>query len=113
MRVDQFEKLVVHGFRLCLFSAPEGLGGAMAQMIFHQVARYAAQRFLNGSDLGDDVRAIAVFLDHFLQATDLPFDAAEAILISLLQVRVYAYGLASSGTRLASAICSLSAPILF
>jgi hypothetical protein len=26
--------------------------------------------------LGDDVRAIAVSLDHFLQATDLPFDAA-------------------------------------
>jgi len=87
------------------FSAPEGLGGAMAQMILHQVARYPAQRFLNGSDLGDDVRAIAVFLNHFLQAADLPFDAAEAILICFLQARFYAYGLASSWTGLAGAIC--------
>ncbi len=106
MRVDQFEKLVVHGFCLCFFSALEGLGGTMAEMILHQVARYAAQRFLNGSDLGDDVRAIAVSLDHFLQATDLPFDAAEAILICFLQARVYAYGLAPSGTGLAGAICT-------
>ncbi len=106
MRVDQFEKLVVHGFCLRLFSAPKGLRGAMAEMILHQVACYAAQRFLNGSDLGDDVRAITVSLDHFLQATDLPFDAAETILICFLQARVYAYGLASSGTGLAGAICS-------
>src|SRR5258708_24049750 len=106
MRVDQFEKLVVHGFCLCFFSALEGLGGAMAEMILHQVARYAAQRFLNGSDFGDDVRAVAVSLDHFLQATDLPFDAAEALLICVLHARVYAYGLSSSGTVLACGICT-------
>src|SRR5258708_18622047 len=100
MRVDQFEKLVVHGFCLCFFSALEGLGGAMAQMIFHQVARYAAQRFLNGSDLGDDVRAIAVFLDHFLPTTDLPFAAPQAILICFRHAGASASGPASSWTTL-------------
>src|SRR5260370_32899363 len=105
MRVDQFEKLVVHGFCLCFFPALEGLGGTMAEMIPHQVARYAAQRFLNGSDLGDDGRAIAVSLDHFLQATDLPFAAAEAVLICFPLAQRYGYGLASSGTRLAGALC--------
>src|SRR5260370_18650452 len=51
------------------------------QVIAHQVARDAAQRFLHAGDLRDDVRAVAVVFHHFLQAANLAFDAAQAVAI--------------------------------
>lgn len=104
MLVDEFEQFFVHGGGLFFFAAPQGLGGTMIQMIFHQVAGNAAQSFLHGSDLRDDVRTIAVFFDHFLEATHLPFDATKALAIGGFQPGIDADGLASLATSLASAI---------
>src|SRR5271165_3813008 len=61
-------------------------------MIFHQIAGDAAQGFLHRSDLYDDVGAIAVFANHFLQAANLAFNAAQALLIALLQFGIDSHG---------------------
>src|SRR5882757_2028676 len=58
------------------------------QMIFHQIAGDPAQGFLCRRDLHDDVGAVAVFGDHFLQAADLAFNAAKAFLVAEFQLRV-------------------------
>src|SRR5260370_2714502 len=104
MRVDQFEQFVVHRFSLIFFPASQSFGGAMMQMIFHQVARHAAQRLLHGGNLHNDVRAVAVLFHHFLQAAHLAFDAAKTILIGLFQQRIDTEGLASTSRGIARAI---------
>ncbi len=111
MRVDQFEQLVVHGFCFFFFPALQRFGRAMMQVILHQVARHAAQRFLHGSNLRDDVRAVAVFFHHFLQAADLALDAAQAVLIGFLQIGIDPDSFASAGRGIAGAIRRWSAPI--
>lgn len=103
MSVDQFEQLFVHGFGLLLLATSQSLGGAMVQMILHQVTRDSSQCFLYGSDLSDDVGAVAVFFDHFLQTADLAFDAAEALAIGFFQGGVYAGCFAAVGTSFARA----------
>src|SRR5713101_4395117 len=72
MRVNQFEQLVVHRLGFLLPAAAQGFRGAMAEVIAHEVARDTAQRFLHTGDLGDNVRAVAVVFDHFLQARIWP-----------------------------------------
>src|SRR6266550_5021935 len=104
MRVDQFEQLVVHGLCLRVLSTLQRLGRATMEVILHQVARHAAQRLLHRSHLGDDVRAVAVFFHHFLQAADLPLDAAQALLIRVLQFGVHTRSFPCTGARFASAI---------
>ena len=104
MPVDQFEQLFVHGFGLFLLATSQSFGGAMVQMILHQIASDAAERFLDGGDLRDDVGAVAVFFDHFLQAADLAFDAAETLAIGFLEGGIYPGGFAPLGTRFTSAI---------
>jgi len=47
----------------------------------------ASQGCSNGGDLRDDVDAVAVFLDHSGQATDLAFNAVEALRACSLDVR--------------------------
>lgn len=83
----------------------------MVQVILHQVARNSAQCFLYGSHLRDDVGAIAVFFHHFLQAADLPFDTAEAVLIGSFEFGIDADGLASAG--IASTIHRGGVPVPF
>jgi hypothetical protein len=104
MRVDQFEQFVVHGFGLLLLSASQCFGGTVMQVVLHQVARHAAQRFLYRGDLRDDVRAVAVLFHHFLQAAHLAFDSPEAVLIGFLQNWIHTDGFASAGRAIASAI---------
>ena len=69
----------------------------MVEMVFHQIAGDAAKSLLHGGDLGDDFRAIAVTLDHFLQATHLALDTAKAVEIGCFQVRVNSSGLFAMG----------------
>src|SRR5215472_2626317 len=57
-------------------------------MIAHQLAANGAQRFLNGRNLHEDVRAIALILDEPLQTPHLPLNAAEALQIRRLDFRV-------------------------
>jgi hypothetical protein len=81
VRVDQFEQLVVHRLRFLFFPATQSFGGAMMQVIAHQISRDATQGFLHAGDLRDDVGAIAVVFHHFLQSANLAFDAAKAMAI--------------------------------
>jgi hypothetical protein len=89
-------------------SAAQGFRGAMAELIAHQVARDAAQRFLDASNLRDDVRAVAVVFDHFLQAADLAFDATQAVAIGYFDFRIDGDGFARIGFARASCVGSIS-----
>lgn len=110
MRIDELEQFVVHGLGFFFLAALERFGGAVVQMIFHQIARDAPQRFLDRGDLHDDVGAVAIFVDHFLKAADLPFDAAQAFPIRFFQNRIYGNGLAPPGAAIASATGGRIAP---
>jgi hypothetical protein len=88
MRVDHFQEFVVHGFGFFFFVAAQGFGGAMVQVVAHQIAGYAAEGFLDAGDLRDDVGAVAIVFDHFLEAADLAFDAAKAVAIGVLELGI-------------------------
>jgi hypothetical protein len=107
MRVNQFEQLVVHRLGFLLLAAAQGFRGAMVQVIAHQVTRHAAQRFLHAGDLRDDVRAVAVVLDHFFQATDLAFDATKPVPIGHFDFRIHGHRFARAGFTAASGVCSM------
>src|SRR5204863_6253969 len=55
-----------------------GTDDAVVRVIVQQPERDLVQRRLDGRDLGEDVDAIAVLLDHALDAADLALDAAQA-----------------------------------
>src|SRR5690606_15384217 len=88
MPVHQIDQLVVHRLRLFLARADRGRG-AVLQVVAHQLAAHAAQRLVHRRDLRHDVRAVAVFLDHALEPADLPLDAAQALQVAVLDVRVH------------------------
>jgi hypothetical protein len=106
MRVNQTQKLVIHRVGFFFFRGAQGFGRAMAQVILHKVSRHAAKRFLRRSNLGDDVRAVAIFFHHPLQTADLSFDTAEAFLIGCFQGRVDGQGFVP-GTDPAGTISAL------
>jgi len=81
----------------------------VAQVVAHQVACDAAQRFLDTGDLRDDVRAVAVVFDHFLQATDLAFDAAKAVTIGRFDFGVNGHCFARASVARAISVCLTSA----
>src|SRR6266850_8445170 len=66
----------------------------MVQMIAHQVARHAPQRFLYAGDLRNDIRAVAALLHHFLQAANLPLDSTQAMMVRRFDIRIDTDGLA-------------------
>src|SRR5260221_5628696 len=80
----------------------------MVQVIAHEVARDAEQRFLQAGDLRDDVRAIAIVFHHFLEAADLAFDATQAMAIGRLDFRVNSDRLAGVGVACTSGVRSMS-----
>jgi hypothetical protein len=61
-------------------------------MIPHQFSTHAAECLVDGGDLGQDVCAITVLLDHLLESTDLTFDPAESMQIARLRLGVDADG---------------------
>lgn len=75
MLVNQFQQFLIHCGILGRASAGKRFSGAMLEMVLHQIARHAAQGFVHGSNLRDDVSAIAIVVYHFLQPADLAFDA--------------------------------------
>ena len=50
---------------------------AVLQVLVEQVQADTLQRLADGCDLGEDVDAVGVLVDHPLQATDLALDAAQ------------------------------------
>src|ERR1700737_4897033 len=64
-------------------------------MVLHQIASHAAQGFLDGSDLHDDIGAIAVFFHHFLQTAKLPLDAAQSVGVGRFDSGIHGHGFAA------------------
>jgi hypothetical protein len=81
MLVNQIEKFFVHCGSLLFIPVPNRLGCAMMQVIPEQRLPYPAQRFLHGGDLNHNVGAVAVFFDHLLKPSNLPFDSSQALQI--------------------------------
>lgn len=91
--VDQFDQLIVR-FLGFVLSGPNCGGRAVPQMVSHQLATDTTKRFVCGGDLSKDVRAVAIFFDHLLQAPHLPFYPAEPLEVALFDVRIDADGFA-------------------
>ena len=51
----------------------------MVGVVVEQAERDLVERRLHGGDLGEHVDAVAVLVDHPLDAADLAFDAAQAL----------------------------------
>src|SRR3546814_989996 len=83
---------------LCLDEALDGLGGlgdhrldrfgvafgdgvlhAMSDVLVEEPDGDGLEGFGDGADLGEDVDAVGVFVDHATDAADLAFDAVEAL----------------------------------
>src|SRR6185437_1293430 len=88
--VHHLHELVVHRVRLAVSDLDRG-GGAMLEMISHQLAPHCAQRLVDGRDLRHDVRAVAILLHHFVQPAHLPLDSAQPSKISRLDVGVHSH----------------------
>ncbi len=76
------------GFRAALF---DGLGDAVAQVVFHQAQRDGLQGPGHGGHLGEDVDAVGVGFDHALQAAHLTLDPAQPLEVSIFVLRIAAH----------------------
>src|SRR5690606_6927276 len=88
--VRHVDQLVVHALGL----VPAGLDRrprAALEVVAEQFLAHAAERLVHGRDLRQDVRAVALLLDHPLEAADLPLDAAQPLQVPLLDLRVHAH----------------------
>ena len=74
--VHHGHQLVIHRLGLGVARA-DGRRGAMLEMVAHQFTPHAAQRLVDGGDLRQHVGAVAVLLDHPLQAAHLSLDTAQ------------------------------------
>ena len=70
---------------------------AMVGVVLEQAERDLVERGLHGRDLGDDVDAVAVLVDHLLDAAHLPLDPPQALLQRLLVVAVPVLGALAGG----------------
>ena len=84
------------------FGFDGGAGHAMADMLFEQVQGDSVERLGDRGNLGEDVDAVLIFVDHAGDAANLPFDAAQALEVRLFvgSVTVLGFG------RLAAAACA-------
>ena len=74
----------------------------MADVLFEQVQGDGVERLGDRGNLGEDVDAVLIFVDHAGDAADLPFDAAQA-----LEVRLFVGGVTVLGfRRLTAAACA-------
>jgi ethanolamine utilization protein EutQ (cupin superfamily) len=96
MPVEELQKLVVH--RFSLFGAlHDSVADAVAKVVPEQLAADCPEGFLHRRHLDEDVRAVAVSLDHSLQAANLALDPAKPVQVLRLDLRIDADGL-SLGT---------------
>ena len=74
----------------------------MADVLFEQFQGDGVERLGDRGNLGEDVDAVFIFVDHAGDAADLPFDAAQA-----LEVRLFVGGVTVLGFGcLAAAACA-------
>ena len=77
-------------FSLTSASGPplaRGVDDAVRQVLVEQPERHRLQRLGHRGDLGEDVDAVLLLLDHPLQAADLALDAAQALEVVVLRAR--------------------------
>jgi hypothetical protein len=67
-------------------------GDAMTGVVVEQAERDLVERGLHGGDLGEDVDAVTVVVDHALNAAYLAFDALETGLELIFRCAVPAHG---------------------
>ncbi len=79
---DGDHQLVQLGVGRALVGAGDRVGHAVAHVAVEDVDRHLLERRLDGGDLGEDVDAVGVLVDHPLEAPDLALDPAEAIVKS-------------------------------
>src|SRR6476661_4330288 len=91
--VDHLDQLVVRGLGGVAVARADGLGGAVFEVVAHQLAADRAQGLLDGGDLGQDVGAVAVLLDHLLEAAHLPLDPPQALLVAVIDPGIDGYRL--------------------
>src|SRR5690606_9177482 len=70
----------------------DGFGDAVADVVLQQSERDRLEGTGRRGDLGEDVDAVGVVLDHPLQAPDLPFDPPEPGKIRLLVTGIAMHG---------------------
>src|SRR5207244_7897314 len=75
--LDSLEELLGLRVRVGLVAGGEGAGHAVADVLVEDPEGERFEGGVDGGDLGEDVDAVAVLLDHPLDAADLAFDAVE------------------------------------
>src|SRR5215203_3380089 len=65
-----------------------GVDAAVAHVLLEQAAGDRLQRLRHGGDLGEDVDAVLLVLDHALQTAGLALDAAQSLEVVVLAVDV-------------------------
>src|ERR1700680_4201548 len=74
--VDNVQQFVVHRLPVLRRAGVERMGGAVRKMIAHQGVGHGAQRLLRRGDLSENVRAVAIVLNHALDSANLSFNPA-------------------------------------
>ena len=74
--VDNIQQFVIHRLPVLRRAGVEHMGGAVRKMIARQGAGNGAQRLLRRGDLSENVRAVAIVLNHALDSANLTFNPA-------------------------------------
>lgn len=86
----QFNQFVDLALTFPVRSTVKGIGYAMLEVIAQNLLLYLAEGSLDRSNLGQDINAITILVDHAGNAAHLPFDPAEARELRRLQFRDHA-----------------------
>jgi hypothetical protein len=94
--VHEVDQLIVHWLRF-IRTGLDRSGSAMFQVVPHELAANTSQRFLHGRNLGQDVGAVTVLVDHLLQPAHLALYATEAFQVAVPYAGIDRNGLAAAG----------------
>ena len=78
-----------------LVAVDDGVADAVADVLVEEADGDGLERLGDGADLGEDVDAVRVLLDHALDAADLALDAVEPLGVVVLVDACSRGGLAS------------------
>ena len=76
---DEFHDFVHFAGLFGWIAAAYGLGNTGVQVVLHDEFLYPADGGKDRAGLGEDIHAIAVFVDHFANASNLSFNTAEPV----------------------------------
>src|SRR5689334_17014988 len=85
---EEIRELVIHFFPPLAVVRSDGVGGAVLEVVAQEDLRDGAQRLLDRGELYQRIGAIALLLNHPLDAAHLPFDTAKARQRALLELGV-------------------------